>query len=136
MTRSILCSRGQPHIPLTIPPPPGGIFRVASCHLLEPKLCIRYDLVIIVTNTDPALVRQAVSPISTDLNIRLWDAAVADQEPEAKDGLGENIKDSIGENLRVDGRLAGTVGEAPNTNTAVSLTSMIVEVVSGSAHMG
>lgn len=79
-------------------------------------------LVFIVTYADTALIGQAVSPVSANLNIRLWDAAVADEEPEAKDGLGQHVKDGICEDLRVDRRLAGTVGEAPHTWENVSLT--------------
>lgn len=55
-----------------------------------------------------------MSPVSTDLDVRLRDAAVADEQPEPKDGLGEDVKNSICEDFRVNGRLAGTIGEAPN----------------------
>ena len=73
-----------------------------------------------------------MSPISTNLNIRLWDAAVTDEEPEAKDGFGKDVKNGVCKNLRVDGRLAGTVGEAPHTDTNVSLTSTTNVQSSGS----
>lgn len=39
---------------------------------------------------------------------------VCKQQPEAKDGLGEDVKDGVGNDLRVDGPLAGTVSNTPD----------------------
>lgn len=56
-----------------------------------------------------------MSPISTNLNVCLGDATMADEEPQTEDGLRKDVKNSICENFRVDGGLAGTIGEAPHT---------------------
>lgn len=60
-----------------------------------------------------------MSPISTNLDVRLRDAAVADEEPETKDGLSEDVKHSVCENLRVNRRLTGTIGETPDTDEVI-----------------
>lgn len=94
---------------------------MANCQPLLAKIGTWHGLVLIITNANAALIGQTVSPVPTDLNVRLRDTAVADEEPKAKDGLGEDVKNSISKNLRVDGGLAGTVGEAPDTDWNVSL---------------
>lgn len=96
-------------------------------------------LVLVVTDADAALIGQTVSPIPTDLNVCLRDAAVADEEPETKDGLGKNVKNSISKNFRVDGRLTGTVGKAPDTDWSVSTTRtdvVVIKHINGGTHMG
>lgn len=70
-----------------------------------------------------------MSPVSTDFNVRLWDAAVADEEPETKDGLSQHVENSVRQNLRVDRRLAGTIGESPYTCENVSAWHHDCEVV-------
>lgn len=37
-----------------------------------------------------------------------------DQEPEAKDGLGENVEDSIGYDLAIDAKVTATLGDTPD----------------------
>lgn len=94
---------------------------MANCQPLLAKIVTWHGLILVVTNADAALIGQTVSPVPTDLNVRLRDAAVADEEPKAKNGLGEDVKNCISKNLRVDRGLAGTVGEAPDADWNVSL---------------
>lgn len=72
-------------------------------------------LVVVVTDANATLGRQSVSPPSTNLHIGLRDATVTEQKPESEDWLGQNIKHSVRHNFTIDGRLAGTIGEAPHT---------------------
>ena len=39
---------------------------------------------------------------------------VGEEEPEAKDGLGEDVKDGIGDDLSVDVDVAGSVSDTPD----------------------
>lgn len=72
-------------------------------------------LVLIITNTDAALGREAVGPPSGNFNVCLRHAAVAQEQPEAENRLGQNVEDSISQNLAVNTCLAGAVGESPHT---------------------
>lgn len=37
------------------------------------------------------------------------------EKPEAKDGLGKNVENSIGDNFAINVQQAGTVGNTPDT---------------------
>lgn len=39
---------------------------------------------------------------------------MGDQEPETKDGFGQHVKYSVGDNLSVDINFAGAIGDAPD----------------------
>ena len=39
---------------------------------------------------------------------------MGEEEPEAKDGLGEDIEDGISDNLSIDIDVSGSVSNAPN----------------------
>lgn len=72
-------------------------------------------LVVVITNTDATLVGQAVGPPATELDVGLGHTAVAQEQPQAKDGLGQDIEDAVSQDLAVHGGLARTIGETPNT---------------------
>ncbi len=40
---------------------------------------------------------------------------MSEEKPEAKDGLGKNIEDSVCDNLGIDISNAGSIGNAPDT---------------------
>lgn len=73
-------------------------------------------LVFVITNADATLSREAVGPPSTNLHVGFRDAAVTEQQPQTEDGLGQNVKYGVGQNLAIDTSLASTVGEAPHTS--------------------
>lgn len=73
------------------------------------------NLVVIVANANATLGRQAVSPPTTNVNVGLGNAAVAEEQPKTEDRLSKNVKDRICHDFAVDSDLAGTVGKAPNT---------------------
>jgi len=69
---------------------------------------------LVVTNTDGALT-EAVGPVAANVGADLRHTLVRDEEPCAKDDLGHDIEDSVGDDLSVNGDLASTVGNTPNT---------------------
>ena len=69
---------------------------------------------LIVTNTYGALTK-AVGPVATNVGADLRDALVRDEEPCAKDNLGHDIEDSVGNDLGVNRDLASTIGDTPDT---------------------
>jgi uncharacterized Zn-binding protein involved in type VI secretion len=73
---------------------------------------------LVVTNTDGALT-ETVGPVATDVSRDLGHALVGDEEPCAEDDLGHDIEDSVGDDLSVNGDLAGTVGDTPDTANAL-----------------
>lgn len=61
-----------------------------------------------------------MSPPATELDVRLWDAAVTQEQPEPEHRLGQDVKNGIRHDLAVDGSLAGAIGEAPDAEVVVS----------------
>lgn len=59
-------------------------------------------LILIVADADTALVREAVSPISTDLNIRLGNATVTNEQPKTEYRLGKDVEHGVCKNLRIN----------------------------------
>lgn len=74
---------------------------------------------IVLTNADSTLAADAVSPEATKLNLSLGHALVGEKQPSTKDRLGEQIEDSVGDDLLVNGHLAGAIGDTPNTGNVV-----------------
>lgn len=81
---------------------------------------IHLGTLVVVTNADGALVAKALAPEATDLNVGLGDALVGEEEPGTEDGLGEDVKDGVGNDLLVNGGVAGAVGNTPDTESGVS----------------
>lgn len=54
-------------------------------------------------------------PVATYVDVGLGHSAMAKQQPEAKDGLRQEVEDSVNHDLGIDARLAGSVGDSPNT---------------------
>ena len=40
---------------------------------------------------------------------------MGEEEPEAEDGLSENVKDSVGNDLSIDIDIAGSISDTPDT---------------------
>lgn len=57
---------------------------------------------LIVTKSDATLLRESVAPEAAEVDAGLWNPRMGAEEPQAKDGFGENIKDSVGNDLAVD----------------------------------
>jgi hypothetical protein len=92
--------------------------------------CLR--ALVVVSNADGTILVQSVSPeaLERDLTarlvslklkceliiiLRLRHGVVGEQEPETEDWLGEDIKDSVAEDLSIDVDVAGSVSNTPNT---------------------
>jgi hypothetical protein len=75
---------------------------------------------VVVTNADGALVAKTLTPEATDLNVGLGDALVGEEEPCTEDGLGEDVKDSVGNDLLVNVHVAGAISDTPDTERNIS----------------
>ena len=69
---------------------------------------------LIIVEAETALRVQAIGPEAINLEMSLRHLAVGKQEPGAEDWLGEDIEDSVGDDLLVDTENASTVGDAPD----------------------
>lgn len=81
---------------------------------------IHLGTLVVVTNADGALVAETLAPEATDLNVGLGDALVGEEEPGTEDGLGEDVEDSVGDDLLINGSVAGAIGDTPNARNGVS----------------
>jgi hypothetical protein len=81
---------------------------------------MRLGTLVVVTNADGALVAETLTPEATDLNVGLGDALVGEEEPCTEDGLGEDVKDGVGNDLLVNVHVAGAIGDTPDTEKSVS----------------
>lgn len=70
---------------------------------------------LIVTDAELALTAEAVGPESTESNIELRHVHVAKEEPETEDTLGQDVKNSVADDLGINRHLAGAIGDTPNT---------------------
>lgn len=77
------------------------------------RRCAR--LVLIVANANATLSRESMSPPTTDLNISLGNAAVAQQEPQSEDRFSQDVENSVRHDFTIDRGLASTIGETPHT---------------------
>ena len=57
---------------------------------------------------------QHVAGCSIDVNLRAGHAVVGEEEPETEDGLGEDVKNSVGNDLSVEANKAATVSNTPD----------------------
>ena len=69
----------------------------------------------LVTDADAALGAETLRPVTSQVNVRLGDIAVADEQPKTKNGLGEDVQHKVDDDLGVDIRLAGKRCDAPDT---------------------
>lgn len=75
----------------------------------------RSSTLVIITDAELALTGQSVGPVSAKLNICLRHVGMGQQQPGAKDWLGKNVKNGIGNDFSVNAGLAGTIGNTPDT---------------------
>ena len=79
---------------------------------------VRSDLstLVVVTDTDAALARKSLGPESTDVNVGLWHADVGEEQPGTEDWLGQDVEDSVGDDLLINVHVAATISDTPDTN--------------------
>lgn len=70
---------------------------------------------VIVAKADRALASKAVSPEAAKFNVGLWDVGVGQEKPDTEDGLSQNVKNGVGNDLSVNGKVSGAVGNTPDT---------------------
>ena len=69
-----------------------------------------------------------------DFNLRAGHAVMSEEKPEAKDRLGEDIKNSIRDDLNINTDHAATISDTPDTKLVISTNiSRVVEI---KAHIG
>jgi len=69
---------------------------------------------VIITNTESTLGADSVGPETTEINTSLWELSMGKEKPEAKDWLGEDVKNSVGQDFLVDAEEAGAISYTPN----------------------
>ena len=74
----------------------------------------RLCTLVILTNTDSTLAADTVGPEATELDLSLGHALVGEEQPSTEDRLGEQVEDGVGNDLLVNGHLAGAIGNTPN----------------------
>lgn len=101
---------------------------------IRPSACsdgaFRLRTVVVLTNGKTALLTHAVGPEALDgdradkvlakktvmvLADLLRHGIVGEQEPEAKDSLGEDVQNGVGDNLGIDANVAGAIRNTPDT---------------------
>lgn len=83
---------------------------------------MRLRALVIITNADATLRRKTVGPESTEVNVGVSHLGMGDEEPCTEDWLGEDVKDSVGNDLLINRGDAGTVSNTPDA------TMMSVEI--------
>jgi hypothetical protein len=70
---------------------------------------------VIVRETDGTLATQAIGPKASEVNVGIGHLRVGEEEPDAENGLGKDIKNSVGDDLTIDGQYTGSVSDTPDT---------------------
>ena len=83
-----------------------GVLGLSKMHL---------STLVVFTNANGAFSRQAMGPEATELNIGLWHVDMGQEEPKTKDRLGENIENSVSDDLTVNINISRAVSDAPDT---------------------
>jgi len=78
------------------------------------QFIVRHLSTLVVIKTDGTLTTKTLGPPSIKFNVGLWHAAVGEEEPSTEDWLGEDVKDSIGNDLSVNIDVTGAISDTPN----------------------
>jgi hypothetical protein len=57
---------------------------------------------IIVSKAETTLIGESMAPEAAEVDAGLWNPSMGTKEPQAKDRFGENVKDSVGDDLAID----------------------------------
>ena len=69
---------------------------------------------VIVADTDGALLAKTVGPEAADVDVGLRHAGVGEEQPSTEDWLGEDVEDGVGNNLSIDTNNSSTVSNTPD----------------------
>lgn len=69
---------------------------------------------IIITKADTAPRRKAVRPEAAEVDVDVCQLGMGGKKPGTEDWLGEDVKDSVSNDLLVNSGDAGAIGNAPN----------------------
>lgn len=80
-------------------------------------ISLHLSTLVVITDTDAALARETVRPEATKVDVSLWHACVGEKKPCAEDWLGEDVQDSVGDDLLVDVEVAAAVSDTPDAKS-------------------
>lgn len=75
---------------------------------------MRLSTLVVITNADGAFTAQPVGPETAKFYVGLWKICVGQEKPEAEDGLGKDIQDSVGNDFLVQISDPTTIGDTPD----------------------
>ena len=84
---------------------------ITDLGILANSLCA----LIVITHSDLTLTTKTLGPEAFEGWRGAGHAVVGEEEPEAEDWLGEDVKNGVGNNLGINVGDAGTVSNAPDT---------------------
>lgn len=76
---------------------------------------------VVVADTDGALLAKTVGPEAANIDVGLRHAGVGEKQPSTEDWLGKDVENSVGDDLLVNVHVAAAVGDTPDARTVVSL---------------
>lgn len=92
---------------------------------LESSCIDALSTLVVVADTDGALLAKTVGPEAADVDVGLRHAGVGEEQPSTENWLGEDIQNSVGDDLLVNVHVAATVGNTPDARKIVSLVLQI-----------
>lgn len=70
---------------------------------------------VLLANADSTLSSEAMRPVAAKVDVGLGHGTMAKQQPEAKDGLRQEVENGVDHDLGINARLARTISHSPNT---------------------
>lgn len=80
-------------------------------------LRVRLSTLIIITDADGTLGTSSIGPVATNVGSGVAVLAGSGDDPETEDSLGENIEDSVDDDLGADLDLPGATSSTPDAAT-------------------
>lgn len=69
---------------------------------------------VVIVQAKRTFAAETMRPESTEVDVCLGQSSMGDQEPRSKHWLGQDIQNSVGNDLRVNGHLARAIRDTPN----------------------
>ena len=91
---------------------------------------------VLLADANSTLSSKTMRPVSTKVDVRLGHSTMAKQQPEAKYRLRKEVENGVNHDFGIDARLAGTIGDSPNTAQEVWLALSRKQREERSTYMG
>jgi len=82
---------------------------------------MRLGTIVVITDADATLAAETLGPEAVEVDVRLGHVGVSEEEPQAEDGLGEDIEDGVANDLSIDAGDASTVGNTPDAVKSINI---------------